>query len=182
MAVSVQRALLIAILSAAVVAAAGCGGGGSSASGTPQQGAGLFMSSLIREKATGQYDLAWESLHPLHQEVAPEKVYVRCENLTVFPGHLTKVSVVRVIDEPVLIAGEKERVPSKAVTLKVSVNSPGRRGRALDLAAHQGKLRAVQGRDVPRHRDADHQGVAGASYTYAAAATFGRTSRRKRPV
>ena len=125
MAVPVQRVLLIAILSAAVVVAAGCGGGGSSASGTPQQGAGLFMSSLIREKATGQYDLAWESLHPLHQEVAPERVYVRCENLTVFPGHLTKVSVVRVIDEPVLIAGEKERVPSKAVTLKVSVNSPG---------------------------------------------------------
>jgi hypothetical protein len=83
------------------------------------------MSSLIREKAMGQYDLAWESLHPLHQEVAPEKVYVRCENLTVFPGHLIRVSVVRVIDEPVQIAGETESVPSKAVTLKVSVNSPG---------------------------------------------------------
>jgi hypothetical protein len=83
------------------------------------------MSSLIREKATGQYNLAWRSLHPLHQEVAPEKVYVRCENLTVFPGRLMKVSVVRVIDEPVRIAGEKDSVPSKAVTLKVSVNSPG---------------------------------------------------------
>jgi hypothetical protein len=125
MAVPVQRALLIALLAAAIVVAAGCGGGGSSETGTPQQGAGLFMSSLIREKATGQYDLAWKSLHPRHQEVAPEKVYVRCENLTVFPGHLVKVSVVRVIDEPVVIAGAKESVPSKAVTLKVSVNSPG---------------------------------------------------------
>jgi hypothetical protein len=121
----VQRALLIALLAAAILAAAGCGGGRSSKTGTPEQGAGLFMSSLIREKATGQYDLAWQSLHPMHQEVAPEKVYVRCENLTVFPGHLVKVSVVRVIDEPVVIAGAKESVPSKAVTLKVSVNSPG---------------------------------------------------------
>src|SRR5262245_37196807 len=107
MAVFVQRALVIAILAAALVVAAGCGGGGSSETGTPEERPGLFMSSLIREKATGQYDLAWKSLHPLHQEVAPEKVYVRCENLTVFPGHLVKVSVVRVIDEPVLIAGEK---------------------------------------------------------------------------
>jgi len=125
MAVPVHRVLLTAILSLAIVVAAGCGGGGSTETGAPEQGAGLFMSSLIREKATGQYDLAWKSLHPRHQEVAPEKVYVRCENLTVFPGHLIKVSVVRVIDEPVRIAGENESVPSKAVTLRVAVNSPG---------------------------------------------------------
>jgi hypothetical protein len=120
----VQRTFLIAILCAAVVVVAGCGGG-SSGSGAPAEGPGLFMSSLIRQKATGQYDLAWKSLHPLHQKVAPEKVYVRCENLTVFPGHLVKVSVVRVKDEPVRIAGEKGSVASKAVTIKVSVNSPG---------------------------------------------------------
>jgi hypothetical protein len=83
------------------------------------------MSSLIRQKATGQYDLAWKSLHPSHQRVAPEKIYVRCENLTVFPGRLIKVSVLRVKDEPVLIAGAKESVASKAVTLRVAVNSPG---------------------------------------------------------
>jgi hypothetical protein len=125
MAVPVHRVLLTALLSPAIVVAAGCGGGGSTGTAAPEQGAGLFMSSLIREKATGQYDLAWKSLHPRHQEVAPEKVYVRCENLTVFPGHLIKVSVVRVIDEPVRIAGETESVPSKAVTLRVAVNSPG---------------------------------------------------------
>jgi hypothetical protein len=83
------------------------------------------MSSLIRQKATGQYELAWKSLHPLHQEVAPERIYVRCENLTVFPGRLIKVSVLNVKDEPVRIAGEKASVASKAVTLRVSVNSPG---------------------------------------------------------
>ena len=124
MAVPVHRPFLIAIACVATVVVAGCGGG-SSNTAAQSEGPGLFMSSLIREKATGQYDLAWKSLHPLHQEVAPEKVYVRCENLTVFPGRLIKVSVVRVIDEPVQIAGEKDSVPSKAVTLKVSVNSPG---------------------------------------------------------
>ena len=123
-AVLVQRTLPIAILGAAILLVAGCGGGSSNA-GAPAEGPGLFMSSLIRQKATGQYDLAWKSLHPLHQEVAPEKIYVRCENLTVFPGHLIKVSVVRVKNEPVLIAGEKDSVASKAVTLRVSVNSPG---------------------------------------------------------
>jgi hypothetical protein len=123
-AVPVHRTFLIAIVCVAILVVAGCGGG-STSSGAPSEGPGLFMSSLIRQKATGQYDLAWKSLHPTHQEVAPEKVYVRCENLTVFPGHLTKVSVVQVRDEPVLIAGEKKSVPSKAVTLKVAVNSPG---------------------------------------------------------
>jgi len=112
------------ILCAAILVAAGCGGGGSS-SGTPTETAGLFMSSLIRQKATGQYELAWKSLHPLHQQVAPERIYVRCENLTVFPGHLIRVSVLDVKDEPVRIAGEKDQVASKAVTLKVLVNSPG---------------------------------------------------------
>jgi hypothetical protein len=123
-ALPVHRIFPIAILCAAILVVAGCGGG-SSESGKPDQGPGLFMTSLIREKATGQYDLAWKSLHPLHQEVAPEKVYIRCENLTVFPGRLVKVSVVQVKDEPVLIAGEKDSVASKAVTIKVKVNSPG---------------------------------------------------------
>jgi hypothetical protein len=123
-ALPVHRTFLTAILCAAIVVVAGCGSG-SRESGKPDRGPGLFMTSLIREKATGQYDLAWKSLHPLHQEVAPEKVYIRCENLTVFPGRLIKVSVVGVKDEPVLIAGEKDSVPSKAVTIKVAVNSPG---------------------------------------------------------
>jgi hypothetical protein len=122
----VQRILVIAILGATLAVVAGCGGGnGTSEPAGPDQGPGLFMSSLIRQKATGQYDLAWKSLHPAHQRVAPEEVYVRCENLTVFPGRLIKVSVVKVIDEPVLIAGETESVPSKAVTLRVAVDSPG---------------------------------------------------------
>jgi len=119
-----HRTLLICLLGAALLAAAGCGGSSSSA-GPPGQTPGLFMSSLIRQKATGQYDLAWKSLHPLHQQVAPEKVYVKCENQTVFPGRLIKIAVVKVKDEPVRIAGERASVASKAVTLRVSVNSPG---------------------------------------------------------
>ncbi len=64
-----------------------------------------------------------------------------------------------------LIAGEKKSVPSKAVTLKVAVNSPGipkpvvvkdtyhavAGRRALDLAPDEGQLRGVQGRELPRH-------------------------------
>ena len=127
MAVLVRRIVPIAILCAAAILVVAACGGGSADSGSegPTEGPGLFMSSLIRQKATGQYDLAWQSLHPLHQQVAPEKVYVRCENLTVFPGHLMKVSVLRVWDEPVRIAGENDSVSSKAVTLRVAVNSPG---------------------------------------------------------
>jgi hypothetical protein len=119
----VHRTLTIFLLGAALIAAAGCGG--SSGTGAPEQTPGLFMTSLIREKATGQYELAWKSLHPFHQQVAPERIYVHCENQTVFPGRLIKVDVLKVIDEPVLIAGQKASTPSKAVTIRVSVNSPG---------------------------------------------------------
>jgi hypothetical protein len=83
------------------------------------------MTSLIREKATGEYELAWKSLHPFHQRVAPRNRYIRCENKTVFPGRLLKVSVLRVKEEPVLIAGKTRTVDSEAVTIRVSVASPG---------------------------------------------------------
>lgn len=125
--------LLSGIVSAGAVACTlvltACGGGAASPDGeaiaSPTEGAGLFMTSLIREKATGQYELAWQSLHPFHQHVAPRVEYVQCENQTAFPGTLLKVSVVRVKDEPVLIAGESHSVESKAVTIRVSVRSPG---------------------------------------------------------
>jgi len=111
------------------VALTGCGGTAASSAGnptvSPTSGAGLFMTSLIREKATGQYGLAWKSLHPFHQRIAPRGEYVHCENLTAFPGRLLKVSVVRVQSEPVLIAGEQRTVSSKAVTIRVSVDYPG---------------------------------------------------------
>jgi hypothetical protein len=122
---AVRRTALIAILGSIAVVPAGCGGTSAPKSGSPAQTAGLFMTSLIREKATGEYDLAWKSLHPLHQQVAPRAKYLACENKTVFPGTLRKVSVVRVKDEPVLIAGQDHTVASKAVTIRVSVDSPG---------------------------------------------------------
>ena len=110
------------------LALVGCGGNESepaAASTSGQEGPGLFYTSLIREKATGQYELAWESLHPFHQRFAPRMTYIQCENQTAFPGRLLDVSVVRVIDEPVQIAGEDHTVPAKAVTIKVSVDYPG---------------------------------------------------------
>jgi hypothetical protein len=128
----VRTKLVTGIVGAGVVACAvlvtGCGGNASpegTAIAAPAEGVGLFMTSLIREKATGQYQLAWKSLHPFHQRIAPRVEYVHCENQTAFPGTLLKVSVVHVKDEPVLIAGESHTVDSKAVTIRVSVRSPG---------------------------------------------------------
>ena len=127
-----RRRVAIGILSAlgcgCALTLTACGGGAGASNpavSTPARGPGLFYSSLIREKATGQYDLAWKSLHPSHQRVAPHNTYVECENRTPFPGRLLDVSVVRVQDEPVLIAGGSHTVPSKAVTVRVSVDSPG---------------------------------------------------------
>jgi hypothetical protein len=122
---AVRRTALIAILGSIAIVLAGCGGQSDRTSAAPTQTVGLFMTSLIREKATGEYGLAWKSLHPLHQRIAPRAKYLACENKTAFPGILRNVSVVRVKDEPVLIAGQDHTVASKAVTIRVSVDSPG---------------------------------------------------------
>jgi hypothetical protein len=119
-----KRTLLIVCGAAAIAPLAACGGS-SNSEAQPDQDPGLFMAALIREKATGQYELAWKSLNPLHQRVASRTDYIQCENQTVFPGVLKRVEVIGVKDDPVVIAGETDSVAAKAVTLRVSVNSPG---------------------------------------------------------
>jgi hypothetical protein len=117
--------LLIGFVAAAVASLTACGGSSTGSEPSPNEDPGLFMAALIREKATGQYELAWKSLNPFHQRVAPRTDYIQCENQTVFPGVLKRVEVLRVKDEPVVIAGETHSVASTAVTIRVSVASPG---------------------------------------------------------
>jgi hypothetical protein len=63
----------LAFVSAAVgllLLLAACGGGDSSAV--------KFTKQLVKEQSQGQFDKAWDSLHPAQQAVVPKDKYVQC--------------------------------------------------------------------------------------------------------
>jgi hypothetical protein len=113
---------LIAVLVASALTA--CGGSSGSTGPEPRQDPGLYMAAVVREKILGDYALAWKSLYPAHKRVAPRREYVACESKAPFPGLLERIRVVKVADEPVRVAGEKRKLPSKAVTVRVTARNP----------------------------------------------------------
>jgi hypothetical protein len=118
----VTRVALAALSATLALCAAGCGGGSTDAA--PTQDPGAFLREVVRERATGEYGRAWDALHPSHKLAVSRRRYVLCELLTPLPGRLESIRVLGVKDEPVVIAGQHDSTPSKAVTLRVSVQVP----------------------------------------------------------
>jgi hypothetical protein len=58
-----------------VLVAAGCGGGSSAA---PDEGAGVFMTRVLREELSGQWSKQWNELHPGHKKLITRAQYVAC--------------------------------------------------------------------------------------------------------
>jgi hypothetical protein len=90
----------------------------------PAEAAGKYMTSIVKEKLAGEYELAWESLYPPHQRVASLEAYVACEGLTPPAGTLTAFKVLRVFDERIAVAGAKRKLMTRAVRVRVAVASP----------------------------------------------------------
>jgi hypothetical protein len=60
---------------ALVLIAAGCGGGSNA---TPDEGAGVFMTRVLREELNGQWSKQWNELHPGHKKLITRAQYVAC--------------------------------------------------------------------------------------------------------
>ena len=60
---------------ALVLVAAGCGGGSTAA---PGEGAGVFMTRVLREELSGQWAKQWSELHPGHKKLISRAEYVAC--------------------------------------------------------------------------------------------------------
>jgi hypothetical protein len=90
----------------------------------PAEPAGEYMTAIVKEKLANQYDLAWQSLYPPHQRVASLEEYVGCESLTEAAGTLVNVKVLRVFDERIAVAGVAKKLMTRAVRVRVAVDSP----------------------------------------------------------
>ena len=90
----------------------------------PAEPAGKYMAGIVEQKITNQYDLAWQSLYPLHQRVASLDAYVACESLTPAAGPLAAIKVLRTFDERIRVAGLQRKLMTRAVRVRVKVVSP----------------------------------------------------------
>jgi hypothetical protein len=95
--------------------------GRSSGPGDPAR----FVTGLVQEIAANDYADAWTTLHPVHQRVATREAYIACEAQSPIPGQLSSVSVLRVADEQVRVAGQEGTVAGKAVRVKLSISGAG---------------------------------------------------------
>ena len=59
---------------AIVLVAAGCGG----STAAPGEGAGTFMTRVLREELNGQWAKQWNELHPGHKKLISRAEYVAC--------------------------------------------------------------------------------------------------------
>jgi len=82
--------------------------------------AGPFLLTDIRDKVDGRYGLAWESLFPMHQKIAPRSTYVRCEEQTPVQLPLRSVHVVHVHRASVRVPGLAQPLAGVAVTVAVT--------------------------------------------------------------
>jgi hypothetical protein len=88
---------------------------------SPNEQVGKFMAAIAREKLARQFDVAWASLYPPHQLVATREAYVACETLIPWSGSVTAVRIVHVFSERISIAGAPRKLPTKAVSMRVTV-------------------------------------------------------------
>jgi hypothetical protein len=79
-----------------------------------------FLERIIGQLARNDYGAAWLSLYPAQRQAVPRREYVGCEQLSPIPGRLASLTVVRVRQESVRVAGGPAApVPSTAVTFRI---------------------------------------------------------------
>jgi hypothetical protein len=87
----------------------------------PLSSAGPFMVHELREKIDGRWSRAWSTLYPLHQRVAVQAVYVRCERATPFLSRTLAFGILHVRRARVHVPGLARSLPGAAVTLRVKL-------------------------------------------------------------
>ena len=97
------------------LACAGCGGEEDLA----RSGPGEAQVEVLDDLYGGRYDLAWEDLHPRHQQIAPRSRFVRCSAQVAPTGDLESIEVLDVFDDDAVIPGI-EQGETRAVRVRVN--------------------------------------------------------------
>ena len=87
----------------------------------PTEAPSHFVSRTVATIARDDYEGAWASLYPPHQQVASRDDYVACEMKTPLQWKIRSIRVLQVADRMVRVPGESEDVAAKAVTLRLRV-------------------------------------------------------------
>jgi hypothetical protein len=116
-----NRIWLFSALLAALLAAGAWSTNGSAA---PSEGPVAFLDRVVTALVANDYGTAWQSLHPLHQEVAGEAEYAACEALSPIPGRLESLAAIRTRRKLVAIAGLAQRVRGVVVTFRLRLSDP----------------------------------------------------------
>ncbi|MDX6486183.1 MAG: hypothetical protein QOF43_1336 [Gaiellaceae bacterium] len=105
------------------------------AAAPPRAGdAGAFMTRILREEISGQWNLQWHELHPAHQKLITQAQYVACSR-RMGTNFATGKEIFRVLDirnEPIDVKGVPQRT-SKLVT--VTFREPGKTGLTYHMHA-----------------------------------------------
>ena len=133
---------------------AACGGDEDLASSGPGEAQVEVLDNLYGKR----YDLAWDDLHPKHQQVAPLRRFVRCSAQFTPTGDLESIEVLDVFDDDAAIPGIKGG-ETKAVRVRVNslegdsdtfVNHQVKVGEKWHWVLNAGAVRAYQQGRCPR--------------------------------
>ena len=128
-----RRSVTLLGLAALLAAlAAGCGGGGGSA---PSEGAGAFITRILREEIKGQWGRQWGELHPAHQRLITRAQYVACSRemgTNIATGHEV-FRVLDIQDDPIHIQGVSQR---KSELVTISFHQQGKKTGGLTYRLH----------------------------------------------
>jgi hypothetical protein len=89
----------------------------------PRDDPAAFVTRIVTLVVADDYGVAWGSLYPPHQLVAPRREYVDCELRSPVGASLRSIDVLRVADRSLRIPGQSTLVDAKAVTLRVHIEN-----------------------------------------------------------
>ncbi len=110
------RLTAICTIALLALASAACGGDEDLASSGPGEAQVEVLDNLFGAR----YDLAWEDLHPRHQQIAPRSRFVRCSAQVASTGDLESIEVLDVFDDNAAIPGIQD---GEVEAVRVRVNS-----------------------------------------------------------
>jgi hypothetical protein len=109
-----------ALVAIGLLALAGCGGSDDREQAAAVSGAGAFALRINTYLRTGQFELAWQHLHPEQKRIVSQATLASCWTSTtdVLGDPKVRMNVVDVFDEPWRIPGTGLTRPSTAVTVE----------------------------------------------------------------
>jgi hypothetical protein len=103
-----------ALLALVTVLVSGCGGEEDPAA----TGAGGAAVRKYENLYSGNFERAWDDLHPAHQRVVSRTLFARCAREAIAVGDLESIEVLDVFDDDIRVAGLREH-RAKAVRVRV---------------------------------------------------------------